>query len=378
MRLVLMAMVVLGIGIWLSSWFSHDHGYLLLIWNDWRIEVSNLVVAVTLLIGGYLGFLWLISSISSRRIALAQRSLGSGLIELAQGRWLKAQRKLLRRVGDSQAPLLNYLGAARAAQMAGDDQNRDRHLAAALRLQSTASKANKIAVGLLRAETLHQSGLCAQAVEVLRTLQQLEPRHHHVLKLLQQIHTEQNDWQGMLTLLPQLRRCKLVSKQQSQLLSKQCHLELLKTADDIHVAWRHMPKKFTADAELFGYYLRVLIEAGQSERAGKLLTRRLKKGLDSRLLDLFGRLETGDLTAHYQLVEQWLKKSPEQPGLALAAGRLASKTGHLDAAIGYYERVVETAPTAVACQELADLFLQQKRQEPAIKWLKLGLDLAQQ
>ena len=371
-----MSILVLGFGVGLSLWMGQDEGFLLLVWNGWRLEVSNLVVAVTLLIGFYITLLRLIGWLGGRQLRLAQRSLGNGLLELAQGRWRKAEKRLLNRVGHSQAPLLNYLGAARAAQMAGDDQSRDRHLADALRLQSTADKSSKIAVGLLRAETLHESGQSDQALQVLLSLQKLQPRHHHVLKLLQKIYTELDDWQGLLTLLPQLRRSKAITKEQSQQVSQQCHLELLKSADDIQTAWRHMPRKFTADASLLGYYLQVLIDDGQSDRAAKLLIRRLNKGLDQGLLDLFGKIESGDFAARYALIKKWLDKEPAQPGLLLAAGRLARKLGELENAIGYYETLVVTAPTASACRELAQLCLEQQNQDSAVKWLQQGLDLA--
>ena len=371
-----MSILVLGCGVGLSLWLGQEEGFLLLVWNGWRLEVSNLVVAVTLLVGFYLVLLRLFSWLGGRQLRLAQRSLGNGLLELAQGRWRKAERKLLNRVDHSQAPLLNYLGAARAAQMAGDDQSRDRHLADALRLQSTADKSSKIAVGLLRAETLHESGQSDQALQVLLSLQKLQPRHHHVLKLLQKIYTELDDWQGLLTLLPQLRRSKTVTKEQGQQVSQRCHLELLKNADDIQTAWRHMPRKFAADASLLSYYLQVLIDDGQSDRAAKLLIRRLNKGLDQGLLDLFGKIESGDFVARYALIRKWLDKEPAQPGLLLAAGRLASKVGELEAAIAYYETLVETEPTALACRELAQLCLEQQNRDSAVKWLQRGLDLA--
>ncbi|MBL4622015.1 MAG: hypothetical protein JKY89_06425 [Immundisolibacteraceae bacterium] len=376
MRLLLMSIVVLGIGVGVSLWIGQDQGFLLLVWNGWRLEVSNLVVVVALLISFYLLLLRLMAWLAGRKLRLAQQSLGSGLIELAQGRWRKAEKKLLNRVGHSQAPLLNYLGAARAAQMAGDDQSRDRYLADALRLESTADKSSQIAVGLLRAESLHESGFSDQALQVLLSLQKLQPRHLHVLTLLQKIYTELDDWQGLLALVPQLRRSKLLTKEQSQQVSTKCRLELLQSASDIQDAWRQMPKKFTADARFLVYYLRILIEDGQNERAIKLLTRRLNKGLDQELLDLFGQIESGDLEARFVLIKKWLDKNPQQPGLLLAAGRLASKTGQREIAIGYYESLVETEPSALACSELAQLCIEQQNQGSAVKWLQQGLDLA--
>jgi len=375
-RLLLVAMTMIGVGIWLSLWMGQSNSHLLMVWNGWRLEVSNLVVVVVLLISSYLLLMGLGDRLASRRRQLAQRSLGKGLVELAQGRWQRAEKKLLSRVDHSQNPLLNYLGAARAAQMEGDDQNRDRHLASALRLGSSADKPSKIAVGLLRAETFHQNGQLQQAVTVLQSLQKIQPRHRQVLKLLHQIYGELDDWQGLLLLLPQLRRSKLINKTDSQQLNKKCHLELLKVAQDIHTAWRHLPRKLSADGEIFGYYLRVLIKTGQDERAGKLLERKLKKRLDAALLDLFGQLNGGDFEARYQLIEKWLVKGSEQPGLLLAAARLASKTGQVDSAITYYEQAIEQQPSVQACQEIAQLLIQKKRDGLAIKWLQQGISLA--
>src|SRR5690606_23028753 len=69
--------------------------------------------------------------LARRRQVRARRALTRGLIEISEGRWKEGERRLVRNARDSEVPLINYLMAARAAQLLSADERRDAHLKAA-------------------------------------------------------------------------------------------------------------------------------------------------------------------------------------------------------------------------------------------------------
>ena len=62
------------------------------------------------------------------RAGRAGQKLTRGMIEVAEGNFARGENLLARAAGTSDAPLLNYLQAARAAHLQGNDQRRDEWL----------------------------------------------------------------------------------------------------------------------------------------------------------------------------------------------------------------------------------------------------------
>lgn len=386
LRVLLLVLLMLSAGVGLSLLSGEDSGYLLLAWSNWRIEVHNLVIAFALLLTLFLMVHWLLNSFASlqrgrtrwRRWRIARNDLGgervllNGLRLLAEGRWQKAEQKLLRAANRSRTPLLGYLGAAQAANQLGDADGRDRYLAAA----SRGVDSSAVAIGLLRAKSLQSNGQVEEAVSVLEKLLDADPGHPQVLNALQQSYLDAQCWRKLLDLLPRLRRQKLIGRDQAAALSRQCHLELLRDADSLHEGWRQLPKKLTQDAEMLALYLPVLVADGQADRAFDLVQRLLDSQLDGPLLDWFGRVNSAQPSRQLTRVEKWLLKNPTNPDLLLAAARIAVRCERVPRAIDYYEALVAVRPQPIVCQELGELLVQQQRPDAAIKYFQQGLGLA--
>ena len=141
MKALLIALIALAASVALTLFLKEDAGYVLISYGHWTIEASLalfLVLDIALFVALYL----LLRSIAQirrvprslhnwrtkRSISRAQQSLTQGLIELAEGNWQQAEKSLLKHVNESETPLLNYLAAARAAQLQGEYERRDQYL----------------------------------------------------------------------------------------------------------------------------------------------------------------------------------------------------------------------------------------------------------
>ena len=134
MKAGLIVVVSLLVAALVVAFTFEDTGYVVINFRSWVIEMS-----LVMLIGVLLSFALLAWAIL--RIVQSPRKLGRaygryksdragqrltrGMIQIAEGDFARGEKLLVRAAGVSDAPLLNYLQAARAAHLLGQDQRRD-------------------------------------------------------------------------------------------------------------------------------------------------------------------------------------------------------------------------------------------------------------
>jgi heme biosynthesis-associated TPR repeat protein len=192
-----------------------------------------------------------------RRKALrARNALNRGLIELAEGDWPGAEKRLLKHAADSETPLLNYLAAARAAQQQGAHERRDHYL----RLAHQGMPDADIAVGLTQAELQIAHRQMEQALATLTHLRTLAPRHGYVLKMLMRLYERLHDWEHLRDLLPELRKRKVLDAGAAERLEIRLHGELLAQAarggdmEALRDAWNRVPRRLLHNPDLVLVY----------------------------------------------------------------------------------------------------------------------------
>ena len=161
MRLVLKLLILVIVALGAILLVRDDPGFLLLRYRDYSIETSLAFALVALIVMvivlnyaiKLIRSLWRLpggmqSRSRKRRFDKARRQLTQGLIDLAEGRFEQAENNLIRLVDFSESPMLHYLAAARAAQLQGKHEVRDRYLMAAHEANPDA----EIAIGVTQAE----------------------------------------------------------------------------------------------------------------------------------------------------------------------------------------------------------------------------------
>ena len=191
-RFILFCLLIGLGGFWLAQQVLAHSGPSFIKWGEQVYEVTTATLAVLVLITCIIFYL----SITVLREVLglrqryqrirdtrlhtkANRSLNQGLIQLTEGHWDKAEQLLTEHADPSDTPLLNYLGAARAAHMRDAPERRDELLKKAIESDSSA----QIAVGVSQAEMQLSAEQLEQANATLLNLRALAPKNAYVLKL---------------------------------------------------------------------------------------------------------------------------------------------------------------------------------------------------
>lgn len=371
---------------------AHEYpGHMVLRVAGWRIETSFSFFVIAFIVGVALLFLllrvlaglWrlpgrLLFWRRERRRLRSENQLRQGLLALIEGDWPRAEKLLQKGAPDSRAPLINYLGAARAAQEQGALERRDRYL----QLAHEHSPNADIVVGIAQAQLQMNQHQTEQALATLKHLSDRRPEQGHVKQLLVQTYSEVGDWESVLQLLPQLARKKLMSKEALRELEIKAYIGMLKRAgaarqrDALDAVWRDIPRNLRAEARLLEVYVDQCLHVGKTDGCEELLRRALKKQWSPNLMNYYGQIEAPEPDKQLRFAEGFLEDYPHEPALLLAAGRLSIRNGLWGKARSYLEHSIEIRPIPEAYRELADLLRQQGEHAAASRYYQQGLILA--
>ncbi|MCU7859749.1 MAG: heme biosynthesis protein HemY, partial [Candidatus Thiodiazotropha sp. (ex Lucinoma kastoroae)] len=336
MRTLIAALFALLAAVVITLWVKQDNGYVLIGYGEWTIEGSLALfvlagLALFLLVYAsirLLSHLWhmperVASWRQKRRSLRAQHALTRGLVELAEGRWKVAERHLTRYAVQSETPLLNYLAAARAAQLQGEHTRRDDYLHLAHESMPSAD----VAVGLTQAELQLAHQQYEQALATLMHVRSLSPKHNYVLTLLKKLYENLKEWQKLEEMLPELKRRKVIDEKAYHLLETRVYCERLKqeatTLDSLVQFWQSIPKGVRQQQQVLLDYCWYMMALDAGSRVEPLIAAALQREWNSELVSLYGTIELADSSHQLDVAEGWLKNHQDDPVLLLALARLS-------------------------------------------------------
>lgn len=366
MRLTVYIALVLAIAMVLAIAAIQDPGYALLVRPPWSMEMPLTLFALLLLFSFIALYLLgrLVTHLlhiprgvslwqSRRRGERAREALTEGLTHLAMGEWLKAEYDLKTSLAHTQAPLINYLALAMAAQGRGDSAKRDDYLAQA----HAAAPENALAIGMTQGLLQALAGQREQALATLSELRQRAPDHKYVLKLLADIYVELKDWAELGYLLPELRKHQTMDPKRMAALEVKVHQELLRPAlpsgslSILRRAWEAVPDHLKENPELLAIYTRQLILQRQYDEAETLLRQAIGNEWSENLVALYGMAHSTGIRRQFDNALRWRQDHGTSPALQLALGRLAMANGANNDALGYLQRALELGAGAGAGAE---------------------------
>jgi len=366
-----------------ANYLLEDPGYVAINFRGYLLEMSVPVllgIAVATIVG-----VWAV-----RKLVMAPRLIGEaagryrsgragqklmrGMIEVAEGNYARGEKLLARSASTSDAPLFNYLQAARAAHLQGNDQRRDEWLK--LAYEHTPSAAN--AVLLTQAELQLDRGQYEQALATLRRIEQDSRDHSYAQALLGKLYYRLEDWDSLAALLPRIRKRGRITQQTIDDWTVRVHREYLDKARDddaLLTAWKNVPRGLRGNLDLLQAYFSGLMRTGLHEQAEKELAAALKSEWRGPLARLFGLVEGPNASKQLKKAESWLAAHPDDPDLLLTAARLCLRNELWGKARSYLESVIALRPTPEAYQEYGRLLNQLGEADAAADAFREGLGL---
>ncbi len=383
MKLGLLVIVALIVSAFAASFLLADPGYVVVHFRGYLIEMSVPVLMALFILT--IVAAWMIVKLfrtprklgeaaGRYRTSRAGQRLTRGVIEVAEGNFAKGERLLGRAADVSDAPLLNYLQAARAAHLLGQDERRDRWLRQAY--ENLPEAAN--AVLLTQAELQLDQAQYEPALATLRQIEENSPNHSHALALLGRLYYRLEDWPHLSQILPKLRKYGRLDDATLTEWSLRVHQEHLESAADgeaVTAAWKKVPKDQKKDIGLLETYYSSLIRTGLHDKAEKDLAADLRREWRPALVRLFGIVDGSDAPRQLKKAENWLRNHSEDADLLLAAARLCLRCELWGKARSYLETVISIRPTPEAYQEYGRLLNRLGEGEAAADAYRAGLGL---
>jgi HemY protein len=390
-RIFLLALIALLAGVGVVAVIETDPGYVLVSYGNYTLEASlwvGLVLlvlftlaiyAVIRLIGKLVAGQHSVASwLGTRKVRRSSRLTTRGLINFIEGNWSRARRQLLRGAKNNEAPLINYLMAARASYRLNEPDKMREYLGAAEASESEAG----IAVTLTQAELKLRAGQYEQALAPLVRAKKNAGRHPYVLDLLQQAYRGLNDWDSVVALLPELRKYEVLREEELTALERQAHVERLQQSaargegeagDRLKAAWGGVPSSLKQSSDVVKVYAGLLVAQGEHEAADKAIVRALKHEWDPELVRLFGLVESGNPQRQLGQGESWLAAHDDDAELLLCLGRLSARDRLWGKARDYFESSYRLERRPETCAELGRLLLALGEPKVAAAYFREGL-----
>jgi len=378
--IVVITMVMAAIA---AHFLIGDPGFVIISFRGHIFEMSVPILALLFFVAGFsLWLVWFIvraprklgEAAGRMRAGRAGQKLTMGMIQIAEGNFARGEKLLARAAASSDAPLFNYLQAARAAHLQGQDGRRDEWLK--LAYEQTPEAAN--AVLLTQAELQLDREQYEQALATLRRLDENSKDHSYAIALLGRLYYRLEDWTQLATILPRLKKHGRIDQQTVDKWTSRVYVENLARAtsgDKIVAEWAAVPKKLKADIALLNAYYMALMRTNMHQKAEKDLVTALKQEWRAPLVRLYGLVEGPDASKQLKLAESWLAQRPDDADLLLTAARLCLRTELWGKARSYLETVLALRPTPDAYQVYGSLLNQLGEGDAAADAYRAGLGL---
>lgn len=388
MRLVLTILLVLSAALGLGIFLENNPGRLVFSYGDVMVQTSFaffVIVAVIVFIALYYLFS-LIGNLlrlprdlerwsTHRRTRRSEKYLTQGFLGLVEGNWQAAEQAFRKGAAYSRQPMVNYLGAARAAQQQGAITQRDNYL----RLAHEFSGGSTVAVGLTQAELQLSQQQTEQAYATLRHLDTDKSGQVQAKLMLLEASSELKEWQQVLDLLRGFGRGKLLPKEKIKSQQLQAYAGLLQQAGKsidqykLQAEWNKIPKKLKNELYLIEAYVRERLRFPDTDDCERLIRQTLKRKWDSVMVGLYGVVVASNQAKQLVFAERMLTAHAADTMLLLTLGRLCKRQSLWGKAKTYLQECIDIQASPEAYQELASLLEQQGEHNAAAECYQKGL-----
>ncbi len=391
MKLLALVIFSLLLAVGIGTIAEYDAGQMIVTVSGWTIQTSFSFFIISMLVLFLLLHftLRLISRLwrmprelgrwqENRHQRLSEKYLSRGLMALVEGDWNKAEVSLCKGAPHSQSSLVNYLGAARAAQQLGATERRDDYLLKAYRDDPDA----EIAIGLVQAELQIKQQQTEQALATLTRLHDQKPKQDKVKKMLLHTYADLKDWNAVLELLPKIEHAGILPREQIQAKQLEAYGGLLKNIsldgdkEKLNNAWLNIPRKIRTEFHLVEVYTEEKLKLSDSSDCEPLIHKALKKQWDLALVDLYGQVEGKEKAKQLKFAESFLSSHARNSVLLLTLGRLSVRNKLWGKARTYLEESIEINPLPETFRTLASVLDELGEHEAAAVYYQRGLELA--
>ena len=396
MKLVIWLLALFAAAAAIALAAKHNNGYVLLVVQPYRIELSLNMLVVLLVALFFIGyFLVRLASITlrlpteirkfrtRRHHDAAHVAMLNGIKAYFQRSYTNAEKaatKALKFKESSTDTAINAVIAARSAHEQKKYSQRDEFINM---LENSAPEEMALRV-ITKAELLLDENQYEEALKVLHTLRTTE-KHQHTAALRLELKAQQqsNNWDEVLNLVYQLTKRSAIDKTLAEELRFHAHLENFKNrvwnTQSLRKYWKNISSVEKENSKLASSAAQAFIALGDCVTAHQLIEKSLNKQWNSELVKIYADCLDGNVTRQIEYAETWwLKFYPNDSCLLLTLGKLCIQCELWGKAQSYLETSISVEPNYETYLLLAQLNEKIGKPELARDHYKKGLEIALQ
>jgi len=297
---------------------------------------------------------------AERRRRRAREDTQRGLLDLAAGRWKRAEELLTRAAADADSTAANYLVAARAADLQDAVERRDEWLE---RAQEAAPEERAAALVTL-AEMHMRRGQDSAALQTLEQLDASGDINSRGLELLARLYQKLGRNDRVIELAPRLRSAKELPEAQVNEILAQAQLEAVRSAGEkrdaaaLEAAWSGLPRALRKLPQSIVAYARSAMACNRHVEAERTLRELIDDTDDAAATRLYGDIVLADPLGPLERAEGWLRARPDDPELLATCGKLCLRADLIGKARSYLEASIARRPSSEYSLLLAEMLEQ--------------------
>lgn len=385
----LLALSVLAVAIALAG--RHGSGYVVIVVPPYRIETSVMMFVI----------------LAMASFALAYGAIRLGIATYGLPRHLKKRKAEQERAQSRDAVFtsleLLFSGRFRDAEekaRSAMQHNDTRDLAAALAAWAAYEGGNSgAAVPYLdriggeksanmrdasKAYMLLADGRAQEALTLLKTLAENDPKNPGVLKMKVEAEVAEKAWDDVLATLSPLARSGLLPEGAAQQIRLNAQMNLIKAKpanrEAIVAAWEALDGESRYDAAMAVTVAKRLVGLGCGDDARKIIEETIDKrgadGWESSLAAIYADCKGDSTLAQIERAEKWLRLHARDAVLLATLGKLCMRQALWGKAQSYLEASVALQPTLDAHMTLARLMEQIGKRDEAVRHIRRSAELA--
>ncbi len=393
MKIVITIIIALAVAVGLALVSMDDPGYVVFSKDPYVVRLPLLLFVLLLSLGFallYLLFNFIVGLFRAPKRYRQWRNQSNennahkhtmaGYAGLIEGNWAKAEQALLKKLEYNKTPMMNYLGAAYAAQQQGHTAQRNKYFDDALKKHPR----HQLAINLTRARLLYKAGEIAESRKHLENLRKSVPRNVPVARLLADAYQALGDWSSLVDLVPALKKLNAFPEQEMSHIERLAYDNLISSPallqgepDRPATTWKSLPSVKRKNPQMIASYVNQLIKAGKFKEAEKDLRTALNRKFDAELMYLYGRVKSPFLEYQIQLVESISKKQKQysdHPDLLLTLARLYRYNNEYEKSKQYFKQSISAGGRYDAFMDLGSLLEQIGDKDGALFYIKKGVE----
>ncbi|MEM8594071.1 MAG: heme biosynthesis HemY N-terminal domain-containing protein [Pseudomonadota bacterium] len=372
MILFLAIFLIVVAAYFLAKLISIDTGYVLISYAGHAFELSfwwGLFLTIITFVTLYILFRLIAAVLSTgnvlgrwskrRKRKSSSVNLSQGLLSFFDGDFKTAAKSLSNSAKSSYTPELNYLAAAKACVMNEDFDAANSLLERAKECQEE-SGSKHTAIELSRAELNLEDGNYQACADECLSMLKKKPKHELANRYLLDAYLGLGDWPAVESLLPTLKKRKVLSNDEFDFYKEQTVVNQISIAHEsglsgLQTLWKGLSSDLKANPHLVKEYASSLLELSALSEAESVLASALKKEWDADLASMYIDIDLPGSPQQLKTVVSWLSSDDRNVKLLNMAGEIALKSGQTDVAKMHLEKSLMLEQTMKANVLLARL-----------------------